>query len=147
MRLISVSKLRDFNFFVFVGKNEEPKQSFSFQKSSLIGGTVRRILQVQGPTAYCLCSGLLSHLSQTLTVHRAGLYLAQLRFHSQDTGMKSECYQGEQKVCKKKKRNRPSDCIQHQYLLMICPQLHSKPPPIYSRPNHSHCQLLTGFRI
>lgn len=91
--------------FVFSGKNEEPQQSFSFQKSSLIGRTVRRISQVQGPIAYCLCSGLLFHLSRTLTVHCVGLYLARLRFHSQDTGMESECYQGEQKVCRKKTEN------------------------------------------
>lgn len=113
--------------FVFSGKNEEPKQSFSFQKSSLIGRTVRRISQVQGPIAYCLCSGLLFHLSQTLTVHCAGLYLARLRFHSQDTGMKSECYQGEQKVCRKKNEKHASGCSQHQYLPMIRPQLHSTP--------------------
>lgn len=112
--------------FVFSGKNEEPKQSFSFQKSSLIGRTVWRISQVQGPIAYCLCSGLLFHLSQTLTVHCAGLYLAGSGFTARILAWRVSVTKGNRRYAGKKRKH-ASGCSQHQYLLMISLQLHSTP--------------------
>lgn len=55
---------------------KESTRTFLFAIPRLIGQTVSRISQVQCPTAYCVCSSLLSHLCRSLTAHCVGLYLA-----------------------------------------------------------------------